>query len=158
MLVSPHGSVGLKPLLLPPSEAEEARRRASSFEHKIEMTSRELSDLLMLGMGAYTPLVGFMGYRDWQGVCEEMKTGTGLFWPIPITLSVSEEAANNIKIGDEVALTDNLGRVYGQVTAQEIYQIDKAIECNAVFGTARHKPSGRGQSNGPAPLQFKWPC
>nr|AAV31643.1 predicted sulfate adenylyltransferase [uncultured alpha proteobacterium EBAC2C11] len=135
MLVSPHGSVGLKPLLLPPSEAEEARRRASSFGHKIEMTSRELSDLLMLGMGAYTPLDGFMGYRDWQGVCEEMKTGTGLFWPIPITLSVSEEAANNIKIGDEVALTDNLGRVCGQVTAQEIYQIDKAIECNAVFGT-----------------------
>ena len=96
MLVSPHGSVGLKPLLLLPSEAEDARRRASSFEHKIEMTSRELSDLLMLGMGAYTPLDGFMGYRDWQGVCEEMKTGTGLFWPIPITLSVSEEAANNI--------------------------------------------------------------
>ena len=65
MLVSPHGSVGLKPLLLPPSEADEARRRASSFEHKIEMTSRELSDLLMLGMGAYTPLDGFMDYSDW---------------------------------------------------------------------------------------------
>ena len=63
MLVSPHGSVGLKPLLLPPSAAEEARRRASSFEHKIEMTSRELSDLLMLGMGAYTPLDGFMGLQ-----------------------------------------------------------------------------------------------
>ena len=127
-------------MLLPPSEVEEARRRASSFEHKIEMTSRELSDLLMLGMGAYTPLDGFMGYNDWQGVCEEMKTGTGLFWPIPITLSVGQEAANNIKIGDEVALTDNLGRVYGQVTAQEIYQIDKAIECNAVFGTVDTVP------------------
>ena len=94
-----------------------------------------------------------MGYRDWQGVCKEMKTGTGLFWPIPITLSVSEEAANNIKIGDEVALTDNLGHVYGRVTTQEIYQIDKAIECNAVRDS-RHKPSGRGQSR-TAP-QFEW--
>ena len=84
------------------------------------MTSRELSDLLMLGMGAYTPLDGFMGSRDWQGVCEEMKTSAGTFWPIPITLSVNEEVANNIKIGDEVALTDNLGSVYGQVTAQEL--------------------------------------
>ena len=64
MLVSPHGSEDLTPLLLPPSEAEEARLHASKFEHKIEMTSRELSDLLMLGMGAYTPLDGFMGFSD----------------------------------------------------------------------------------------------
>ena len=135
MLVSPHGSVDLKPLLIPPSEAKEAQQRANSFEHKIEMTSRELSDLLMLGMGAYTPLEGFMGHKDWQGVCEEMKTSTGVFWPIPITLSVNEGVANNIKIGDDVALTDDNGRIYGQITVQEIYQIDKAIECNAVFGT-----------------------
>ena len=135
MLVSPHGSEGLKPLLIPPSEVEEAQKHANNFEHKIEMTSRELSDLLMLGMGAYTPLDGFMGYRDWQGVCEEMKTSTGVFWPIPITLSADEEVANNTKVGDDVALTDDHGRVYGQITVQEIYQIDKANECNAVFGT-----------------------
>ena len=135
MLVSPHGSVDLKPLLLPASEAEGAQQHANSFKHKIEMTSRELSDLLMLGMGAYTPLDGFMGYRDWLGVCEEMRTSTGVFWPIPITLSVNEEAAKSIKIGDDVALTDDAGRVYGQITAQEIYQIDKEVECNAVFGT-----------------------
>ena len=151
MLVSPHGSVGLKPLLLPPSEVEEARRHANSFKHKIEMTSRELSDLLMLGMGAYTPLDGFMGYKDWQGVCQEMKTSTGVFWPIPITLSVSEDIANNIKIGDEVALTDTSGRLYGQLTAREVYQIDKAVECEAIFGTsdAAHPGVGKVMDQGP---------
>ena len=87
MLVSPHGSVDLKPLLIPSSEAMDAQQH-KSFEHKIKMTSRELSDFLMLGMGAYTPLDGFMGYRDWLSVCEEMRTSTGVFWPIPITLSV----------------------------------------------------------------------
>lgn len=135
MLVSPHGSVDLKPLLLPSPEVEDAVKRANRSVCKIQMTSRELSDLLMLGMGAYTPLDGFMGYDDWRGVCEDMKLRTGVFWPIPITLSVNEEIANNIKMGDDVALTDDKGRVYGQITAQEIYQIDKAIECNAVFGT-----------------------
>ena len=135
MLVSPHGSVDLKPLLLPSSGVEEAVKRANGSSCKIQMTSRELSDLLMLGMGAYTPLDGFMGYDDWRGVCEDMKLSTGVFWPIPITLSVNEEIANNIKIGDDVVLTNDNGCVYGQVTVQEIYQIDKAIECNAVFGT-----------------------
>ena len=135
MLVSPHGSSDLKPLLLPLPEAEKAQKRANDFICKTEMTSRELSDLLMLGMGAYTPLDGFMGYDDWLGVCKEMKTTAGVFWPIPITLSINEEVAKNIKIGDEVALTDSLGRLYGQITAHEIYQIDKLTECNAVFGT-----------------------
>ena len=135
MLVSPHGSVDLKPLLLPLSEVEESMKRVKGSVYKIQMTSRELSDLLMLGMGAYTPLDGFMGYDDWRGVCEDMTLSTGVFWPIPITLSVGEEIANNIKIGDDVALTDDNDGVYGQITVQEIYQIDKAIECNAVFGT-----------------------
>ena len=135
MLVSPHGSVDLKPLLLHSSELEEAVERANGSVCKIQMTSRELSDLLMLGMGAYTPLDGFMGYDDWRGVCEDMKLSTGVFWPIPITLSINEEIANIIKIGDDVALTDDNDRVYGQITVQEIYEIDKAIECNAVFGT-----------------------
>ena len=135
MLVSPHGSVDLKPLLLPLSEVEESMKRVKGSVYKIQMTSRELSDLLMLGMGAYTPLDGFMGYDDWRGVCEDMTLSTGVFWPIPITLSVDEEIANNIKIGDDVALTDDNDGVYGQITVQEIYQIDKAIECNAVFGT-----------------------
>ena len=136
MLVSPHGSVDLKPLLLPSVEAQEAVKRVDGSVCKIQMTSRELSDLLMLGMGAYTPLDGFMVSDDWRGVCQDMKLNTGVFWPIPITLSVSEETATNIKIGDEVALTDDSGRVFGQVTAREIYQIDKALECKAVFGTS----------------------
>ena len=135
MLVSPHGSSDLKPLLVLPSDMEEAKARANNFKCKIKMTSRELSDLLMLGMGAYTPLDGFMGYKDWQGVCQQMKLDNGTFWPIPITLSISEESAGVIKIGDDLALTDEKDRVYGQITAKEIYQIDKAAECKAVFGT-----------------------
>jgi sulfate adenylyltransferase len=90
----------------------------------------------MLGMGAYTPLDGFMGYDDWRGVCEKMKLSSGVFWPIPITLSVSEEVAKTIKVGDEVALADDNGRLYGQLTAHEIYQIDKLVECEAVFRTS----------------------
>ena len=87
MLVRPHGSDELKPLLASPTQ--------TSFAKQIPMASRELSDLLMLGMGAYTPLDGFMGKADWRGVCKDMRLADGLFWPIPITLSATKEKAEN---------------------------------------------------------------
>ena len=127
MLVRPHGSSELKPLLAP--------SKVLSVEKQIQMSSRELSDLLMFGMGAYTPLSGFMGEADWRGVCDNMQMDDGLFWPIPITLSTSEENADNISIGDEVALVDNEGRIYGVIAVSELYEIDKDLECLAVFGT-----------------------
>ena len=68
------------------------------------MSSRETSDLIMMGIGAFSPLGGFMGLSDWTGVCEGMRTSDGLFWPIPITLSVSSEEAAPLKEGQIVAL------------------------------------------------------
>ena len=127
MLVKPHGSSELKPLLAPSKVLSDGKQ--------IQMSSRELSDLLMFGMGAYTPLSGFMGEADWRGVCDNMQMDDGLFWPIPITLSTSEENADNISIGDEVALVDNEGRIYGVIAVSELYEIDKDVECLAVFGT-----------------------
>ena len=127
MLVRPHGSSELKPLLTPSKVLSDGKQ--------IQMSSRELSDLLMFGMGAYTPLSGFMGEADWRGVCDNMQMDDGLFWPIPITLSTSEENADNISIGDEVALVDNEGRIYGVIAVSELYEINKDVECLAVFGT-----------------------
>ena len=127
MLVRPHGSGELKPLLAAPTQ--------TSFAKQIPMASRELSDLLMLGMGAYTPLDGFMGKADWRGVCEDMSLDSGLFWPIPITLSATKEKAENLKLGEEVGLADENGRIYGSITVDEIYEINKDVECMAVFGT-----------------------
>src|SRR5690242_4397338 len=104
-LVPPHGGDPLKPLLLPVTERADEIARAGKLV-RVPLTSREVSDLLMLAMGAYTPLDGFMGREDWRGCCTEMRTSSGLFWPIPITLSCSEDIASGIAIGDEVALAD----------------------------------------------------
>ena len=104
-LVSPHGSDSLQPLLLPESERAEAQQRAASLK-QVPLSSREVSDLFMLGMGAYTPLQGFMGEADWRGSCEDMKLSDGLFWPIPITLSCEQDLGDSIEIGEDVALAD----------------------------------------------------
>ncbi len=104
-LVPPHGAEVLKPLLLAETERAGELKRAQSLK-SIPLASREVSDIFMLAMGAYTPLDGFMGYDDWLGVCRDMKLGTGLFWPIPITLPVDDELADGIALEEEVALTD----------------------------------------------------
>jgi sulfate adenylyltransferase len=135
-LVNPHGKEKkLKPLLLEGSELEEAKKKAESLK-KVPMTSRETGDLIMLGIGGFTPLEGFMGYEDWKDVCDEFKMSDGTFWPIPITLSADKALADSIEEHEEVTLVDEeSGETMGIMTVREKYTIDKAHECQKVFGT-----------------------
>lgn len=134
-LVTPHGSDTLKPLLLEGDERLTALRKAQSLP-AIKMESREVGDLIMLGIGGFTPLDGFMDKADWQSVCDNMCLASGLFWPIPITLSVSRAQADTFAEGDEVALLDGeSGEIMGVMTVAEKYSIDKAHECREVFRT-----------------------
>src|SRR5262245_4463673 len=125
-LIEPHGGEHrLRPLLLTGPELKEAQAYASTLT-RVPMTSRETSDVLMLGIGAFTPLTGFMGYADWRRVCESYTTADGVFWPIPITLSATSELSASIKIGDEVALADEeSGEIVAVMEMAEKYTIDK---------------------------------
>ncbi len=134
-LVAPHGGGQLKPLLASEAESGDHLAHAATLP-QLPMTSRETSDLLMLGMGAYTPLDGFMGEADWRSVVQDMKLADGIFWPIPITLSASADLAGGMKIGDEVALTEGEGGdIFGILRITEKYEPDKALECREVFRT-----------------------
>jgi sulfate adenylyltransferase len=136
-LVPPHGSDVLKPLLLSGKELEAEKKKAQGLK-KVPMTTREASDLIMLGIGAFTPLNGFMGHDDWKSVCENytLPTYDGLFWPIPITLSASQDLADSIDIGEEVALLDTeTDTILGTMKVTEKYTIDKEFECKHVFTT-----------------------
>ena len=137
-LILPHGGGELRPLLL---EGEARREELSKAERlkKIPMTSRETSDLIMMGIGAFTPLDGFMGREDWRGCCEilhhaQPRTGcSGLF---PITLSADEDYAKTIAAGEEVALWDvETEAIMGTMKVAEKYAIDKEYECKQVFRT-----------------------
>ena len=141
-LVPPHGSDELMPLLLPESQRAESLRRARGLL-QVPMTSRETSDFLMFAMGAYTPLAGFMGYDDWRGCCADMKLSSGLFWPIPITLSCARDLADRIAIDETVALVDqDSGEIMGELEVAEKYTIDKSWECQHVFRTTDPKHPG----------------
>ena len=132
-LIAPHGSAALRPLLLPADERDEALKRARTLK-RLPLSSREVSDLFMLAMGAYTPLAGFMGAADWRGACLEMRLENGLFWPLPITLSCGGDAA--VAVGDEVALTGAAEEILGILAVTETYAIDKDLECREVYRSA----------------------
>ena len=134
--VPPHGGEELQPLILPEVERDEELKRAETLK-KVPMTSRETSDVIMMAMGAYTPLEGFMGEADWLGCTEEMKLANGTFWPIPTTLSVDEDVAYSIKEEDEVALVDaDSGEIMAIMEVLEKYRINKEAECHHVYRTA----------------------
>lgn len=140
-LVPPHGNPTLKPLLAPASDRAAGLERAKSLK-SVPLSSREVSDLFMFAMGAYTPLDGFMGEADWRGACVDMKLADGLFWPIPITASCSQALGDSVAIGEDVALTDEDGAILGILTVSETYAIDKALECESVYGTTDPKHPG----------------
>ncbi|WP_298834285.1 sulfate adenylyltransferase [uncultured Piscinibacter sp.] len=135
MLVRPHGGTELRPLLLQGAALEQELKRIPGLP-KVRVSSRERGDILMLGIGGFTPLSGFMTHADWQGVCDGMRLTSGLFWPIPITLSTDTDTAASFRTGQEIALIDpDSGAALATMLVTEKYSINRAHECAAVFRT-----------------------
>jgi sulfate adenylyltransferase len=113
-----------------------AERARAPTLRTVRVSSREKGDLIMLGIGGFTPLEGFMTRADWQGVCDNYRTASGVFWPIPITLSVDVATAEAIAAGSDIALADpDDAGVLAVMKVTEKYRIDKARECTAIFRT-----------------------
>lgn len=134
-LINPHGSDELKVLLLSGDEKNSELERAKSMK-TVDITSRESGDLIMLGIGGFTPLDGFMGQDDWKSVTSDMQMSDGTFWPIPITLSVTQDDAESIEIGSEIALfSSETEEIMAMMKIDDKYSIDRSKECMDVFKT-----------------------
>jgi len=119
-----------------PAVGQAAERSRASSLHVVRVSSREKGDLIMLGIGGFTPLDGFMTRADWEGVCDGYRTASGLFWPIPITMSVDAATAGAIRVGEDIALAaSDDGALLATMTVTEKYAIDKAHECASIFKT-----------------------
>ena len=131
-LVPPHGSSNLKPLALSPDEALLEIKKSETLT-KVICTSREFGDVIMLGIGGFTPLDGFMNKADWQNVCKNMALENGTFWPVPITLSTNDDDINE---GQEIAIVyEKTNETIATMVVSEKYTIDKELECKEVFQT-----------------------
>jgi sulfate adenylyltransferase len=106
----------------------------SMVEHEIELDRFALSDLELIAIGAYSPITGFLGEKDYQSVLNEMRLLSGHVWSIPITLPVPEEKANSLKEGETVKLVHK-GTVYGILRVEEKYRPNKQLEAEKIYQT-----------------------
>jgi len=135
-LIPPHGGKGLTCCLLEGDELDAEKKKAEGLK-KITVSHREVGDLIMMGIGGFSPLTGFMAKVDWKGVCENFQLADGTFWPIPVTLSVDKADADSINNGDEIALCDpDTGQIMGTMKVTEKYELtdaDKKFECEKIY-------------------------
>lgn len=133
-LVAPHGGKGLVCALLEGAARDAELEKAKGLK-QIEISDRAKGDLIMMGIGGFSPLDGFMTKADWKGVCETFQMADGTFWPVPITLDVSAAEAADIADGDEIALVKD-GETFATMKVTEKFEMteeDKKWECEKVF-------------------------
>ncbi len=139
-LIAPHGGE-LVINVVGEQERAELQERAKSLP-QIPVGSRQLADLEMLAIGAYSPLGGFMNQAAYLGVVNEMHLSNGLPWSIPITLSISSEQAATLKEGTQVALVNAQGSLQAITTIDEKYGYSKQLEANKVYRTLEEAHPG----------------
>src|SRR5450755_2807910 len=133
-LIAPHGGE-LVQLQVPTARAAELKAHSKDWP-SWDLTARQLCDLELLMSGGFSPLRGFMNRADYEGVCHNMRLASGVLWPMPITLDVTEEFAKKLTGGSsKVALRDAEGVMLAVLHVEEVWQADRAAEAKAVFNS-----------------------
>jgi len=132
-LIVPHGNRLVDIMIDEHTERKKLIEEAKTLP-KIKLSTLEFSDLIMLGIGAFSPLEGFMDRANYEAVLENMKLSDGTLWPLPVTVSVDNK--DNYKVGDTAALISPYSdEVVGRIQIEDIYSFDKEKEAVSSFGT-----------------------
>lgn len=132
--IRPHGGTLINRIV-------EGKQRDRLLEHAkdlfpLRINAWTISDLDLIGVGAFSPLTGFMGKQDYHSVVERMRLADGTVWSLPITLGVEDEVAKDLELGQEAALVgEKDGVIYGIIRVESIYQVDQKHEAVKVFKT-----------------------
>ncbi|MFD2654926.1 sulfate adenylyltransferase [Gracilibacillus thailandensis] len=123
------------------AEREQLLKEAEALK-TITINAWSISDLELIAIGGFSPLTGFLGKKDYLEVVENLHLADGTVWSIPITLAVTEAEADNLDIGEKIALYGEDGILYGTLDLEEKYTYDKAKEAQSVYGTTEDAHPG----------------
>ena len=129
----PHGG-DLKNLYLSTTDAEAEKQAAREYP-SWDLTARQICDIELLLNGAFSPLEGFLNQDDYDSVVKTIRLSSGVLWPMPITLDVTEAFAADINSGDRIALRDLEGVIIATIEAGDIWTPDKKVESEGVYGS-----------------------
>ncbi len=139
-LIAPHGGELINRLATS-EEKQKFLTQADSLP-RVQLDERATSDLVMIAIGGFSPLDGFMGENDYLGVVKDMRLSNGLPWSVPVTLSVTSEVAEPLEIDSLVRLDDPNGKFVGVLQLTEKYSYDKKLEAENVYRTTEDKHPG----------------
>ena len=139
-LIAPHGGELINRLATS-EEKQEFLKQADSLP-RVQLDKRATSDLVMIAIGGFSPISGFMGENDYLGVVKDMRLSNGLPWSVPVTLSVTSEVAEPLKIDSLIRLDDPNGNFVGVLQLKEKYSYDKKLEAEKVYRTTEDKHPG----------------
>jgi sulfate adenylyltransferase len=132
--IQPHGGT-LVHRVAEAEERQELLAKAAGLP-SISVNNWTVSDLDLIGVGAFSPLTGFMNEDDYLSVIDTMRLTNGLVWSIPITLAVTADQAAELSVGKQAALVGEKDSViYGIIDVESIYTVDKRREAVQVFKT-----------------------
>ena len=117
----------------------------------LRVTAADLSTVHRLADGALSPLEGPMGAEVWHRALEEKRieaNGAFYAWGIPLSLPVTDDEAKALSAGGSVAVCQEDGEIVAIVDAVEIFDWDKDLYVQKVYGTERYDhPGGRMVQN-----------
>ncbi len=137
--IPPHGGTLIDRQLRGEMKAAVAERAQKLT--RVPLTPMAVSDLELLTVGAFSPLTGFMTQADYEGVVKDMRLSNGLVWTIPVVLPVSDEIADQVEEGHEVALLED-DRILAVMEVREKFHYDKGLEAREVYGTEEEAHPG----------------
>ena len=126
MAISPHGNQLINSF--------DPQLNIDGIKQQIEIDEFTLANLECIAIGAFSPLQGFMNKGEYENVLHHMRLPNGLVWPMPITLSSSKEKLHSVMKGSKVKLVYDYD-AYGVIEVEEIYEVDKTVEAQFVYGT-----------------------
>ncbi|NNG12763.1 MAG: bifunctional sulfate adenylyltransferase/adenylylsulfate kinase [Halobacteria archaeon] len=132
-LTPPHGGE-LCNLLVDEERAEQLKAESGDYP-SITLGLRQVCDLELLLNGGFSPLRGFMTRTVYDSVIDTLHLPDGTLWSIPITLDIPAARAEQIELGQKIALRDSEGFMLAVLTVEDMWQPDKQREASEVYGT-----------------------
>jgi sulfate adenylyltransferase len=132
-LNSPHGGTLVNGLV--DDERKQELKEESRDWLSWDLTPRQICDLELILNGGFSPLTGFMGQEDFESVCTDMRLKDGTLWPLPITLDLTEEIAEQLEPGSPLVLRDSEGMALAVLWAEDTWELDRDRKADAVYGT-----------------------
>ncbi len=146
-LIAPHGGKLIDRMLQEPPAASALNKMP-----KIGLSEELQMDVEQIALGAYSPLEGFMGEKALKSVLETMRLPSGIIWPLPIVLDVSEEEAAGLKTGSTIVLLGEKKQPMALLRLSEKYAFDKKKMCQRLYGTTDEKHPGVQRVNSLKPV------